>query len=887
MLQEIALKVNGQVHRVYVDPDTPLLLVLRNDLGLKAAKFGCGLDQCGACKVLMDGEAVPSCRFRVRSAQGREITTLEGLGSPGDLHPLQAAFAEEQAVQCGFCTPGMIIAAKALLDRHPQPSDDLIRAEMAGNLCRCGVYDRVLRAIKRAAGLPVPPRVYEAGEGGAGELQPAAGPAALSPSLVETPDLDAWVRVNSDGTITLFTGKVELGQDLRTSIALIGAEELDVPLERIRVVTADTGQSPDEGYTVSSLSLETSGNAIRYATAEVRQMALAVAHEELEAPLERLVVRDGAISDPATGRSVTYWDLFAGKRFGSQVSGRVQPKAPEAYRLVGRPAARLDLLAKVTGTARFVQDLELPGMVHGRVVRPPDYGARLITADVEAASRLPGVVQVVRDGSFLAVIAGREEQAIAAMEALRRTAVWQSDTALPAQEALFDHLLGQPARAFLVVDGQPVLDPIPPIEPPPGAAQTLSAIYYRPYHMHASLGPSAAVAQMAHGKLTVWTHSQGVYPLRRALAQVLDMAEEEIHAIHMEGPGCYGHNGADDAALDAALLARAEPGRPVSLKWTRPDEHTWEPYGAAMVMQMQASLDAEGDLVDWNHTVWSYTHTGRAQPDGAASALLAAWHLAEPFSRPEPQPRLGLQVGSHRNAEPLYAFPRKRIVKHSVADSPLRTSAQRGLGAYANVFALESFVDEVAHAAGADPVEYRLRYLRDERARAVVEAAVARAGAQPEGVGRGVAFAQYKNRQCYVAAVVDLRVHGDSGQILLERAVMAVDAGQIVNPEGVSNQLEGAFIQAASWTLKEEVAFDRQGITSVDWRSYPILRFGEAPSIETVLLNRPGAPYLGLGEGAQGPVPAAIANAVFDATGIRLRRIPFTPERVRAALGGG
>ena len=884
MPQEIALKVNGQVHRVCVEPDTPLLLVLRNDLGLKAAKFGCGLDQCGACKVLLDGEAVPSCRLPVRSAQGREITTLEGLGAPGDLHPLQEAFAQEQAVQCGFCTPGLIIAAKALLDRHPQPSDELIRAELAANLCRCGVYDRVLRAVKRAAGLPVTPRAYDAAGAGTGAAVPAGEPSTLSPSLVDTPDLDAWVRVNTDGTITLFTGKVELGQDLRTSIALIGADELDVPLDRIRVVTADTGQSPDEGYTVSSMSLETSGNAIRQATAEVRQLAFSVAHEELEAPLERLVVEDGTIRDPATGRSVTYWDLFAGKRFGSQVSGMAQPKAPEAYRLVGRPAARLDLEAKVTGRAQFVQDLDLPGMVHGRVVRPPDYGARLVSVDVEAVLHLPGVVRVVRDGSFLGVIAGREEQAMAALDVLRRTAVWESDTALPQQECLFDHLLGQPDRAFLVVDGTPVQDPVPPIEAPPGAARTLAATYYRPYHMHAALGPSAAVAHWNQGKLTVWTHSQGVYPLRAALAQVLGTAEEDIRAIHMDGPGCYGHNGADDAALDAALLARVEPGRPVSLKWTRSDEHTWEPYGAAMAMQMQASLDAEGKVVDWNHDVWSYTHTGRARPGGTTSALLAAWHLAEPFPQPEPQPRLGPQVGSHRNAEPLYAFPRKRIVKHSVLDSPLRTSALRGLGSYANVFALESFVDEVADAAGADPVAFRLRYLRDERARAVLEAAVARAGEKPRGCGRGVAFAQYKNRQCYAAVVVDLHVDRESGEIKLERAIIAADAGQVVNPDGLSNQLEGGFVQSASWTLREQVNFDENGIIADDWDSYPILRFPDVPLIETVLINRPELPFLGSGEAAQGPTPAAIANAVFDAVGVRLRQIPFTEERVKAAL---
>jgi nicotinate dehydrogenase subunit B len=892
MPQEITLKVNGRSHAVYVEPDTPLLYVLRNDLGLKGAKFACGLGQCGACKIIIDGEAVPACGITVRSAQGREMTTLEGLGTVDDLHPLQEAFIEEQAVQCGFCVSGMIVAAKALLDRNPHPTDAEIQAEMADNLCRCGVYDRVLRAIKRVAGQVKSP-LYEKRDRRR-EFQPQPQPSTptdvLPHTLTQTPDLDAWVRINTDGTVTLFTGKAELGQDIKTSIAMIGADELDVSLERIRVVTADTAQSPDEGYTVSSMSLETSGNAIRYAAAEARHIALSVAHEELEAPMERLTVTDGTITDPATGRSVTYWDLFGGKRFGGRVTGSTQPKRPEAYRIVGRRAKRLDLLAKVTGRAHFVHDLDLPGMVHGRVVRPPSYGARLVSVDEAAAYRTPGVIKVVRDGSFLAAIAEREEQAIQAMEALRKSATWENGAALPAQEALFDHLLSQPDQAFLVVNGTPVDDPIPPIETPAGAAHTLAATYCRPYHMHASLGPSAAVAQLTDGKLTVWTHSQGVYPLRAALAQVLGMAKDDIRAIHMAGPGCFGHNGADDAALDAALLARALPGRPVSLKWTRADEHTWEPYGAATVIHMQASLNVDGEVINWNHDVWGYTHIGRARAAGGTSGLLAAWHLAEPFTPPQSRPIRGHQVGIHRNADPLYTFPQRRIVKHFLSNSPLRVSALRGLGSYANVFAIESFMDELAHAAGADPVEFRLRHLADERARAVVEAAAEKAGWRPgkrfqgNGRGRGIGFARYKNRQSYVAVVVDLRVNRASGHIRLERAIVAVDAGQIVNPDGLSNQLEGAFMQSASWTLKEQVAFDQQGIISVDWHSYPILRFRDAPRIETVLLNRPGQPYLGIGEGAQGPIPAAIANAVFDAVGIRLRQIPFTPERVKAAL---
>jgi CO/xanthine dehydrogenase Mo-binding subunit len=504
--------------------------------------------------------------------------------------------------------------------------------------------------------------------------------------------------------------------------------------------------------------------------------------------------------------------------------------------------------------------------------------------------RMPGVLQVVHDGSFLAVVAEREEQAVKAMEALRESATWEGEISLPRQDSLFDYLLSQPEQPMLVVDGTPVGDPIPAIQVPKEAEHTLTASYYRPFQMHASLGPSAAVAQMADDSLTVWTHAQGVYPPQRAIAQVLGMSEHNVRVIHLEGPGCFGHTGADDAALDAALLARALPGRPVSLKWMRADEHIWEPYGPAAVIKMQASLDADGDVVDWNHDVWGYSHLGRPRADGDTSGLLAAWHLAEPFARPEPPPSTTPHVSIYRNADPLYAFPRRRIVKHYVPNSPLRVSTLRSLGAYANVFAIESFMDELAHKVGADPVEFRLRHLADQRARAVIEAVAEKAHWRPgqwsqgEGRGRGIAFAQYKNRQCYIAVIVDLRVDKDSGLICLERAVIAADAGQIVNPDGLSAQLEGGFVQGASWTLKEQVSFDRNGVASTDWYSYPVVRLTEAPEIETVLLNRPGEPWLGSGEAAPMPTGAAIANAIWAAVGVRLRRIPFTPERVRAAL---
>lgn len=892
MPSAISLHVNGTTHDLEIDPETPLLYVLRNDLGLKGVKYGCGSEQCGACKALIDGHAVPTCQLPVRNAVDTEIVTIEGLGTPENLHPLQEAFIEEQALQCGYCTSGMITAAQGLLNRARYPTDEEIREGMSENLCRCGVHERVRRAIKLRIGRYEVHPNYQVISGEA--LPPGVEVSSLTQelpmSLLRNPDLDTWVRINSDGTVTVRAGKVEYGQGIKTALAQIAAEELDVSLKRIRMSPVDTDLSPDEGLTVGSTSLESSGRAVRLVTAEIKQILLTIAYEELEAPLERLTVRDGAITDPVTGGSTTYWELYGGQRFGRKYKGLGRPKPPGSFEIVGTAARRVDLLGKVTGAPVYVHDLDLPGMLHARVLRPPHYSARLVYADLEPVRRMPGVRQVVRDGSYLAVITEREDQAIDALGALRSGAVWEGEAHFPPASALYEHLLHAPAESFLVVNGTSTDEPIPPIAAPESAGLTLSAAYYRPYQMHASLGPSAAVAQYMGGKLTIWAHSQGVYPIRAAIAPIVGMEEEDIHVIHVEGPGCYGHNGADDAALDAAILACKFEGAPISVQWMRADEHTWEPYGPAMVVKLQASVDSAGDVLDWNHDVWSYPHLGRPRGGGKQSGLLPAWHLQEPWDKVQLMPIHAPHIGSHRNADPSYAFPHKRVVKHFVPNSPLRVSALRSLGAFGNVFAIESFMDELARAVGMDPVEFRLHHLKDERARAVIRTAAEAAGwgsnwPLEENHGRGIAFAQYKNRQCYAAVVVELYVNRESGAIQLERAVIAADAGQVVNPDGLSNQLEGGFVQAASWTLKEQVEFDEHGIRSVDWDSYPILRFPEAPKIETVLIDRPELPFLGSGEAAQGPAPAAIANAVFDAAGVRLREIPFTPERVRAALG--
>ena len=692
--------------------------------------------------------------------------------------------------------------------------------------------------------------------------------------------LEAWLRIDPNGTVTIFTGKIELGQGIGTALSQIAADELDVDLERIAVVYGDTGRTPNEGQTAGSLSVEQSGTALRFACAEAREILLTAAAAKLGASTADLRVSDGTITGPA-GAQVTYWDLAANAHLEREATATAKPKPAAEHRYVGQSVRRRDIPRKFTGGAAYVQDVRLPSMVFGRVVRPRSPGAELLSVDEARGRSLPGIVALVRDGNFLAVAAAREEQAIRAREALKQSARWKEAEVLPPSgEALYRELMARPAPAQIVVDktaagvGEPV--------------KRLEALYTRPYQAHASIGPSCAVAQWQDGKLTVWTHSQGVFPLRGDLAKAFGIEAKDIRCIHAEGAGCYGHNGADDVALDAALLARATGGRPVKLQWMRDDEFMWEPYGSAMVMKLAGGLDAQGNVVAWSHELWSHPHSTR--PGSSAGVnLLAARHLATPSAPVPPADVPQPAGGSDRNAIPLYAFGSVKVVKHYIAEAPLRTSALRTLGGYANVFALESFVDELAAAAGADPVEFRLRHLRDARGRAVIEAAARRAGWTPakggDGTrGRGVGFARYKNLACYCAVVADVAVDRASGRVRVARAVAAVDAGQIVNPDGVINQIEGGIIQSTSWTLKESVRFDRTRVTTRSWADYPIVRFDEVPEVEVVLLDRPDERFLGVGEGAQGPAGAAIANAIAHATGRRLRALPFTAERVKQAL---
>jgi nicotinate dehydrogenase subunit B len=705
-------------------------------------------------------------------------------------------------------------------------------------------------------------------------------PAALPGSLAGNPMLDAWIRVAADGTATVCTGKVELGQGIVTALAQIAAEELDLPLSRLHIISGDTERAPNEGITSGSQSIEYGGVALRLAGAEVRAILLNLAADRLGVEPSSLTVTDGVIT-ATDGRKMTYGELAAAADLHRRVTAQVKPKPPSSHRIVGTPVARFDIPRKVTGGAAYVQDLRLPGMLHGRVLRPPNYGAKLDGVDEAKINAMPGVVAVVRDGSFVGVVAEREEQAIKASEALRAGARWTRGPALPDQARIYEHLLSRPDEPHVISEKQAAV---------PDGAKVIEATYRRPYIAHASIGPSCAVARFGDGKMTVWTHSQGVFPLRGNLAMALRLPPDKVHCIHMEGSGCYGHNGADDVALDAALLARAAPGgRPVRLQWMRGDEFGWEPFGAAMVMKAKAALTADGRIVSWEYDVFTNTHSTR--PDPAGNNLLASWYLAEP-QKPAPPSIIPQPAGGgDRNAIPLYDFPRQRVVHHFIREMPIRVSALRTLGAYANVFAIESFIDELALAAARDPVAFRLAHLKDPRARAVIEAVAKKANWKTGeksggGKGRGIGFAKYKNLATYVAVIADIEVDAASGKVAVPRAFAAVDSGLIINPDGLANQMEGGIIQSTSWTLHEAVKFDAAGITSRDWLGYPILTMPEVPKVEVELINRPDERPLGSGEGAQGPTVAAIANGFAAATGKRMRELPLTPDRVKATLLG-
>jgi nicotinate dehydrogenase subunit B len=698
----------------------------------------------------------------------------------------------------------------------------------------------------------------------------------LPPSLAANPKLSSWINFAADGKVVVSPGKVEIGQGIVTALAQIAADELDVDIARVQMVRTSTSGSPNEGVTSGSLSVQHSGRAIRFACAEIRQIFLDGAADRLGVDSDVLTVNDGVISGPGNV-STSYWELADEISLDRDATAGAIPKSSSQRTIAGSSLQRLDIPDKVFGRPRFIHDSPLPGMLHGRILRPELSRARLAALDEGRARKVEGLVAIVRDGNFTGVISETEEGAEAALDALRKGATWASSgETLPDEDNFAEWLKRQPAVSTVIADKKAAS--------PAAKARTLKRQYSRPYIAHGSIAPSCAMAQWNGDRVRLWTHSQGVYLLRSDLVMVLKLPRENIIVEHMEGAGCYGHNGADDVALDAALLAKAVPGRPVRVQWSRADEMSQAPFGAAMTIEVEADLDASGEIVDWRHSIWGNGHTAR--PGRADQpTLLAATELATPFPRAisvDPPPANG--GGSDRNSVPLYDFPSWHVESHRLTTMPIRTSALRTLGAQGNVFAIESFLDELAFERGEDPVAFRLRHLSDPRSRDVIQAAARRANWKPakqDGIGHGIGFSRYKHTGAYCAAVAEVEVGED---IRVKRLTLAVDVGEAINPDGVLNQIEGGAIQATSWVLKERVRFDTTRITSNSWTEYPILRFSEVPDVDVEIISRPEVDSVGAGEAAHGPVTAAIANAVFDALGVRLRHLPITRDRLIAAM---
>jgi len=681
-----------------------------------------------------------------------------------------------------------------------------------------------------------------------------------SPTPDEYAAINAWLEILADGRIRVLTGKIELGQGISTAVAQVAAEELNMEMSQVEVTMAETGRTPNEGYTAGSNSIESSAMSIRRAAASARQQLLELAGKKLNIPVTELQIQKGKISTKDGAHTATFADILEGRQLQGEVPPQVTLKPKEAYKIVGKAIPREDTPKITKGDAIYVHDLRFPGMVHGRIVRPPVYGAKLLHAE-----EVPGILKTVINGSFLGVIATGEYQAIQAQKLAREKAKWSDTAPLPKVEGgipLADYLQSLPANTEQVTSKG-----APQTENP-----TLKTRYFKPFIMHGATGPSCAVAFYDNTTLHIWTHSQGVYPLRESLAKMLHLSTDNIHIKGVPGSGCYGHNGADDVAADASLLAMAYPGKHIRVQWMREEENAWEPYGSAMVMEIAANLDkTTGKITHWRHDLWSDTHGAR--PGGNADNLLPARYIEQPFLK-KPS---GFSGGAYRNAAPYYTIPNQQVTAHFF-EGPLRTSSLRSLGAYANIFAIESFMDELAEKAGKDPFEFRLMHLEDERARALLEKLKSilehpNPPGPPAG-GIGIAFSRYENTKSYCAVAAHVTIDPKNILPQVQKMWAVIDAGEVINLDGIKNTIEGGMVQSASWTLYEEVKFNAHQITSLNWNTYPITRFPQAPDVEVIVIDRPSEKAVGAGEAAQGPAAAAIVNAIYRVTGKRVRYLP-------------
>ena len=697
---------------------------------------------------------------------------------------------------------------------------------------------------------------------------------SLAPDAV-----DSFLAVHADGSVTLFVGKVDIGTGGRIAMRQIVGEELDVPLERIAMIEGDTALTPNQGATAGSYGIARGGTQLRQAAATARQALLAQAAQRLGRPAGDLQIVDGVVRAKDGTGAVTYGELIGDRAFNLKVDGGAPLKAPQSFRFIGKSLPRPDLPAKVTGRHRYLHDLTLPSMLHARVIRPPAHGATLVSVDESSVAAIGGA-RVVRIQNFLAVVAEREWDAVRAARALQ--CKWTAGTGLPDSTKEFDSM-----RASRVVRDQEIAKrgDLSALSAPAPGMRALAASYRWPIQTHGSIGPSCGVADVRADRATVWSSSQNTHGFQTTCARLLGLERDRVRVIYLDGAGSYGPNGADDAAAEAALLSKTL-GKPVRVQWTRQEEHGLDPKGPAQLLELRAAVDADGEVAAWETQAWLPIATANL-PNIPLLSLDAAGIPQTP----------GRSTGLiYQNVDPPYTMPNVNAVVHWIPDAPLRTSAIRAPGKVANTFAVESFVDEIAALARVDPVEFRLRRLTNPRGLEVLRRLTARMGWQPRPsprpvdpkaavlTGRGIAYIHYKHEETLVAMGMEVAVERATGRIRVTRVVCAQDCGLMINPDCVQSQLEGNIIQTLSRTLHEEIVYDRNGVTTVDWASYPILTFPEVPALEFELIQRLDQPPLGVGEAASTPVPAALGNAVFDATGVRLRTVPFRADRVKAAL---
>ena len=728
---------------------------------------------------------------------------------------------------------------------------------------------------------------------GAGATRARAATAAIGPALIDATQVDSWIVVGQDGRVRVHVGKVELGTGLRTAQMQIAADELDVPLTSIDLLESDTWVTPDQGTTSGSQSIKTNFRAgLRQACAEARQVLIDLGAKKLGVPANTLVTREGAVvSASDSSKRATYGELIGGQRFNLRITGRAPMKKPSELKVVGKSIRHVDIEAKVKSKQEYIQNVKVPGMLHGRVVRPPGINAKLVSVD-GFPKRIPDLVEVVVEKDFVGVVARSEIGAIRAAETLKVT--WNDPGGAPkSHDELYAQMQAQPASSRLLASYGNVDKALA------GAAKTLEATYYYPYQLHGSMGPSCAIADVKADEATVWSPTQGIYPLRAAVARLLGFREQQVHAIYKEGSGCYGLNGADTASIDAVLLSKAV-GAPVRVQWMRSDEHVWEHYGTPMVMKVKGGLDKDGNLVAWDYESIQASRGGRPGNIGAANlptGALIGLTLAPVRATAPTFPPLGAdtsntEAGYLEDEEGL--VPNARVIAKTVSSSfftgPLRSPAR-----IQNTFANESFIDELAAAAGVDPVTFRLRYVGDERLRDVIEVAAKKAGWELRNspkpaskgdiaTGRGFAAMQYEGIDGYAGIVCEVEVNKKTGKVRVTRVVVSHDVGIIINPTGLKAQIEGNVVHGVSRALKEEVVLDGKTSQSRNWESYQVLRFTELPEIKIALINRPNEAPTGSGENAMTAIPPAVANAIFDATGARIRRLPLTPARVKAAI---